>query len=831
MADWKAVETLPVFSRLAEISTALDKQNLLCVDAEPGAGKTTLIPWKLIEKGKYKAGKVILLEPRRLAARAAAERIADLLGEKPGNTVGLRTRYDSVGGSSLEVVTEGVLNQMLIHDPEIQGVSLILFDEFHERSLQGDLALALAWESRKVFRDDLGLLIMSATLPYQSIQKSYGDIPLISIPGRTFPVQVHYRPPLEREYTAEGTTRLCVESWEKHIARDGGDILVFLPGYREILKTKELLKTALPGAQTVVLHGSLPPEEQRRVLDRDPSLKSRIVLSTNVAETSVTLQSIRVVVDCGLVRRSRFSPSTGMDHMDTVPNSLASAEQRKGRAGRLSAGFCYRWWKESDYRDPFSQPEIQEADLARLVLDTALWGANNPFELTWTTKPSQGSVSQAQSLLRDLCLFDHRNQVTPDGKKAADLGLHPRLSRMVLTAQDSEDKQTAAFLAALLEEEAYPAGRNEIDLRDHLNCLRQKRDIDRKIHDEAGRIWKNLRLNNQPLLCESIKPESAGWLLLKAYPDRTAKRDKIEPGGHNSRWVMAGGKGALMEGPLSREEFIVIAALDGSSKDSRVQLAAPIDPSSIFSGEAGILETAMAVTWEGWKPKASSVVRLGKLIIKEIKGGQIKQENLEDGVREKLLKEGLDSLPWDERAKGLLFRCRFIAKHGSHKDWPDFSNEYLLSNADKWLLPHCRWSDGMKGQSLVDLQSLLNALDHYIGWNRKSELERLAPESFILPSGSRKKLDYTAGEIPVLEARLQEFFGCTETPRICGVPLILHLLSPAGRPVQITNDLDGFWDRTYPDVKKELKGRYPRHYWPDDPREAEPTARAKPRPK
>lgn len=826
-------ESLPVYQHLDEIAASLARDGTLLLHAETGAGKTTLVPWRLLEHQAFRQSKIILLQPRRLAARAAADRIASLRDEKVGQMVGLRTRTETVTGAAvrLEVITEGVMTRIMQNDQSLEGYGTIIFDEFHERNLHADIALALAWNCRETIRPDLKLLFMSATLPSGDIRTVFGDINLISVPGRTHPVRVLYRPPLSAEKPWEGAARLTAEAQEIPGGEGFGDTLVFLPGFREIFRTRETIARDHPnlGATIVTLHGQLPPEEQRRVLNPLPGGQRRIILSTNVAETSLTIPGVRIVVDSGLERRVRYLPRTGMDHRDTVPISNASAEQRKGRAGRLGPGTCLRWWNERDTRDNFSPPEITESDLAPLVLETSLWGAS-PFDLKWLTPPPRASVERAQALLQMLDLTDNNGRITDTGRRAAGMGLHPRLGRMVITAAKGGWLVTAAVAAAILEE-GDPISGDDPDFRDRLAAMSAwsrnehgfiSEAAARRIDEEARRIVRMTGSEQRRIRSTDIDPELAGKLLLMAYPDRAARRTG---GGAVSRWLLATGRGARLSGSLGDSDFLAAAELDGGETDARIFLAAPITIDDIESGIAGKPRVEHHVEWDGWVPRSRTRVWLGKLIIKETQGIVPSENDLRQSVTERITREGLESLPWNDQSRRLCAKIIFIQKHGSQSKWPDFLPESLSLDFDNWLTPYGNYSGG----PIFTEDILLNALKSRLGWENLRHLNTLAPDQVTLPSGTRKNIDYESGEIPIVAARIQEFFGSKETPQLCGEPLLLHLLSPAGRPIQITRDLDGFWDRSYQDVKKELKGRYPRHFWPDNPREAEPTSRAKKR--
>lgn len=827
------IQSMPVFPHLDEIAESLARDGTLLLHAETGAGKTTLVPWRLLSHPAFNKLKILLLQPRRIAARAAADRISHLLGEKVGRTVGLRTRTETVTGAGvrLEVVTEGVLTRIMQNDQSLEGYGTLIFDEFHERNLQAALALALAWDCRETLRPDLRILFMSATLPSGDIRSVFGDINLVSVPGRTHPVRVLYRPPWSGEKPWEGAARLAAEAQALLDAEGGGDTLVFLPGFREINRARETLGRDYPnlGADIVTLHGQLPPEEQRRVLTPRPGRQSRIILSTNVAETSLTIPGVRAVADSGLERRVRYLARTGMDHWDTVPISSASAEQRKGRAGRLGPGLCLRWWSENDRRDEFSPPEISESDLAPLVLETALWGAS-PFDLKWLTPPPRASVERAQSLLLMLDLIDEQGRITDTGRYAATIGLHPRLGRMVLEAKQRGWLATAAVAAAILEE-GDPLGGEDPDFRDRLSAWsawsRGERgalpdSAARRIADEVRRILRMTGSGQQGTHGADIDMELAGKLLLLAYPDRAAQKTA---NGATSRWILATGRGARLRGGMGDADFLAAAELDGGETDARIFMAAPITIGDLESGMAGQLTTEHRVEWDGWTPQLRTSTRAGNLILKETKGKTASADEITPIIVERIKKEGIDCLPWNVQSRRFCARIRFIQKLGVQSKWPDFQTEALESEIDTWLIPLIDYSGG----PVFTEKILLDALKNRLGWENLHQLDTLAPEQITLPSGTRKNIDYQSGDIPIIAARIQEFFGSRDTPKLCGEPLLLHLLSPAQRPIQITRDLDGFWDRSYPEVKKELKGRYPRHYWPDNPREAEPTNRTKPR--
>ena len=829
------IRSLPIYPHLSEIAATLATRNLLMLHAEPGAGKTTLVPWHLLSQETFAGAKILLLQPRRIAARAAAERIAALRGERLGGTVGLRTRLETITGPTtrLEVVTEGVLTRIIQHDPALSGYGLVIFDEFHERNLQGDTALAFTWECRAVFRRDLRIMFMSATPPAAELHAALGEIPTLSVAGRSWPVDLFDRPLLAGETPGSGAARLAAEAQEMLERQAGGEVLVFLPGFQEIRQTKEALLSVRPhlAPDIAVLHGRLAPEEQRRVLALPEGQSRRIILSTNVAETSLTIPGVRAVVDSGLERRVRFHPRTGMDHWETMEISAASALQRQGRAGRLGPGICLRWWRSTEPRRNFSLPEIMEADLAPLLLETALWGATSPLELTWLTPPPSGALRQAAVLLTDLGLIDSSERITAAGRQAAGIGLHPRLGTMVMKAAKRGWLATAAITAALLEE-GDPLGGGDPDFRDRLSAWAAwadglqgglRPDVGRRIAREAERIIRAAGKSSRAIRGQDVDPSLAGKLLLFAYPDRVAQRVGGGRIGEAARLVLRTGRGARLKGVLAQEEFLATAELDGGEIEARVFLAAPLSREDLASGLAGEPTAALNFSWEGWTPRCRRELRLGRILLGEKPDSAPPPDELRPAVSARIAREGLESLPWNEAARRFCARALFVGKSGHRQGWPDFSAAALLAEIAVWLLPFANWQGG----PVFAGESLFQALTDRLGWENRHALDELAPETWTLPSGTTKRLDYASGDVPVLAARLQEFFGCRSTPLICGQPLVLHLLSPAGRPVQVTRDLDGFWERAYPAVKKELLGRYPRHYWPDDPRTAEPTAKAK----
>ncbi|MBN1413269.1 MAG: ATP-dependent helicase HrpB [Spirochaetales bacterium] len=819
MEDLLSTQTdLPIFPFLDKIHQTLERERVLLLSASPGAGKTTLVPAYLLLKRKRETGKILLLEPRRIAARAAAERIAWLLGEKPGRAVGLHTRTDNIKGRDIEVVTEGVLTRIVQNDPSLKDYAAVLFDEFHERSIHADLGLALTWQVKIHLRPDLMIMIMSATLSIESLLRAYGDIPVISVPGRIHDVEIRYRPPGQGERMEQAAARLSLEAFYDPAGKDG-DVLVFLPGFREINRTRELVLSHEPDIPVSILHGRLPPGEQREVITPGSGGKRRIILSTNVAETSVTLPQVKAVIDLGYAKRSRFCLRTGMQRLELTPVSTASAEQRKGRAGRTGPGICYRWWKETEFRQPETPPEIVETDLASLVLETALWGARDPFSLIWVTPPPVPAVQQALEILNDLKFIDENGVITHYGKKAARLGIHPRLGRMLLDAENEGLLSTAAVIAAILENDSYPAGRNELDMREHL-AQTGKESAGSRIIKDAKRIMKALESKRGADM--SLNTAMAGKILLSAYPDRIARKTGDLPD-RESLWALAGGQTAVISNDVFTSDYLSVAACEWKEDGVRILLAAPLSR-EVLEGEAhGLIYEITSITWKEWTPRSVKSRMLGKLRLSEQLIRKPDVPALKKAVCQRIRKEGINTLPWTKAAHDFRERCLFAEEYGKIRDWPSFSEQSLLENLETWLLPFAC----LNGNPVFTESSVLNALRNRLQWDLKKKLDRLVPGEFILPSGKGKRIAYPDGKKAVIAARVQEFFGLKETPVICGIPATLHLLSPAGRVVQITDDITGFWKGSYKSVQKEMKGRYPKHYWPDNPAAGQDTTRKK----
>lgn len=824
---------LPIETVIPALHRALATHRNAVLVAPPGAGKTTRVPLALLEAPWLTGQRIVMLEPRRLAARAAAQHMAQSLGERAGETVGYRTRLDTKVGprTRVEVVTEGVLTRMLQSDPALDGIGAVIFDEFHERNLQADLGLALCLQVQETLREDLRLLVMSATLDGAAVARLLGDAPQIVSEGRSFPVAVrHLGRPREMRAAWLDDVALAVQS---ALREESGSVLVFLPGTAEIRGVEQRLAAAhLPGDVIIApLHGTLPPQAQALAIAPPPAGRRKVVLATNIAETSLTIEAVRVVVDAGQARVPRFDPRSGMTRLQTVLVSQASADQRCGRAGRLEPGVCYRLWNAGLHLLPSSTPEILEADLAPLALELAHWGVSDPAELRWLDAPSPASYAQARDLLQRLGALDAQGRITPHGRAMAALPLHPRLAHMVLRGRDLGLGVLACDIAALLGERDPLRNARQADLRLRLEAVRAagKQDgVDigalTRIREDARRLRSQLRLVDDKI--DDALLSRCGVLLALAYPDRIGQRRP----GREGRYLFANGRGGLLsdEDGLQTSSWLVAADVDAGERDARIFLAAAITPAEI---EAFLAEAIEAVEFIAWDGREQAVLarrqrRLGQLLLEDTALARPDPERVVAAMLDGIRSLGLDCLPWTPALRNWQARVEFLHRLVP-QEWPDVSDAALLGNIADWLGPYLT---GVSRRSHLQDVDLANALEGLLSWEQQRALEELAPMHIAVPSGSRIALDYD-NDPPVLAVRLQEMFGAVDTPRIAGgrVAVLLHLLSPARRPVQVTQDLAGFWARGYIEVKKDLKGRYPKHYWPDDPLQAEPTARAKPR--
>lgn len=831
--------SLPIDTVLPRLKAALSSGPAAVLQAPPGAGKTTCVPPALLEAPWLKGRRIVMLEPRRLAARAAAMRMADVLGETVGHTIGYRVRMDTRVGPTtrIEVLTEGVLTRMLQSDPGLTGVGLVIFDEFHERHLESYLGLALCLDIQGVLNPGLRILVMSATFETEPVAQLLGGATVIRCAGRQFPVDTRYVSP-RREISLESTV---VDTVLSATRAEPGSILVFLPGSAEIRRVLTMLQSARLGVEWLLLplFGNLSKEEQDQAIAPAPPGRRKIVIATNIAETSLTIEGIRVVVDSGFMRAPRFDVRSGMTRLTTLPVSRASADQRRGRAGRMQPGVCYRLWTEEAHSTLAARntPEILQSDLASLVLELALWGIDDPSLLKWLDPPPSAAWSQAGGLLMELGALDARGRATDHGRRMARLPLHPRLAHMVLMAERHHLGDVACHLAAVLSERdfvKFPAGEYDSDLRLRLDLMAGQREgkmmeavrftVDRSACRRCLRLADALRLRLGLMPQPALRGE-IGRVLAWAYPDRIGQR---RPGA-SGRFLLTNGRGAFFPAPepLASEDYIVAADLDGERREARIFLAAACDLTVILEDFKTVLQPHEKIEWDR-RTQAVRVERslkLGALTLKSTPASDADPLKIRAAMIAGIRETGLDCLPWTSGLRCWQERVLFLKRVMTEEEWPDVSDPSLLASLERWLAPYIGGITRLAGLKGIDLA---DALRSRLAWPQRRRLDELAPTHLEVPSGARLRLDYS-GEVPVLAVRVQEMFGCTDTPRVAGgrQPVLVHLLSPAGRPVQVTQDLAGFWSGSYDQVKKELRGRYPRHHWPDDPLHAAPTRRAK----
>lgn len=828
-------EALPIYSALPELRESLAGNPIVVLQAPPGAGKSTVLPLELLYQGWLGDQKIVMLEPRRLAARTVAARMASLLGEEPGQTVGYRVRFEQKVGTKtrLEVVTEGILTRRLQTDPTLDGVGLVIFDEFHERSLNADLGLALCREVQSVLRDDLRILVMSATLDGQALSRILGNAPIISAEGRRFPVKLNYLP-----RDPDGPLPLTVAgAVSRALTEETGDLLAFLPGVAEINRTQRIIEELHPEVRILPLYGELPLNQQQAAILPDPTQR-KVVLATSIAETSLTIEGIRVVVDGGYARVPRFDAKSGLTRLETVRVTLDAADQRAGRGGRLGPGVCYRLWSEATQTQliPQRKPEILEADLAPILLELAQWGTG-ANELPWVSPPPAGAVRQAQELLKALGAIERGEglKLTERGKAMLELPTHPRIAHFLIEALelDSSGKQgswsaLACDIAALLEERD-PLREAGADLTLRVEALREWRNRTLSSGGGDGGTFSRIeRLATEWRRRLRLEPDNAapdpyrvGLLLALAYPDRIARLRE----GQRMRYRLSGGRGVrLSDDALQGEPWLAVAQLDGGTDEGRIYLAAPVHPDDLepFS---------QPVEFVDWDNQQGALVarlehRIGQVALSTEPIKTIPKEKRKAVLARVLRSEGLGLLAWSEEMRQWQARVMSLRKWRGEKaseEWPEVSDAHLLETLQDWLLPYLDKVNRREDFAKLDLPSILSGL---LPWPLRQQLEQLAPVRLEVPSGSKVRLEYSLeGAPPVLAVKLQEMFGLADTPTINEgrTKVMLHLLSPAQRPIQVTQDLRSFWQNTYPEVRKELRGRYNKHPWPEDPWNALPT--------
>ncbi len=825
----------PISPLLPAIADSLAAHPRLVLEAPPGAGKTTQVPLALLDAPWLQGGRILMLEPRRVAARSAAQFMARQLGEAVGETVGYRIRFENKvsARTRIEVVTEGILTRMLQDDPLLEGVGALLFDEFHERHLSADLGLALALDVQAGLREDLRIVVMSATLDGERLA-AFLDAPRLSSEGRGFPVEItHF--PARRDEALEAQARRAVEH---ALTAHPGDVLVFLPGQREIARVQAALEPVLPAATDVLpLHGELPVEQQSRVLQPDPDGRRRVVLATNVAESSVTLPGVRVVVDAGLAREPRYDPNSGFSRLDAVAISQASADQRAGRAGRVAAGWALRLWPQSQRLEPQRRPEMAQVELAGLALELAAWGSD---ALRFVDPPPAGALAAARELLQRLGALDGA-AITGSGRRMLALGTHPRLAAMLLAAANPREQALATDLAALLEaRDPLRQGGDALAARWRaLAAFRNGRaphDASRSALaaiDTAARQWRR-RLRCDATPPADLEAHELGDLLAHAFPDRIAARHPTDP----LRYQLANGRSARLfdTSDLRGEPWLVVSELRFEARDALLLRAAPVDEARLRADFPQRFQQRDVVRWNGERRALEARRESGfdRIVLDSRPAGRVDPAQAARALTDAVRELGLDALPWTDALRQWRYRVQGLRQWMPELGLPDLSDAALLGTLDTWLLP------AFAGKTRLDALAeaeLGEALKSRIDWNLRQQIDRHAPVRINVPSGLERAIDYALDDDgisprpPVLAVKLQELFGLADTPRIADgrVPLLLHLLSPGGKPLQVTGDLRNFWENTYAEVRKEMKGRYPRHPWPDDPWSATATHRAKPR--
>jgi len=823
----------PITEVLPRILSVLQAQTRLVLEAPPGAGKTTQVPIALLQAPWRGDRKILLLEPRRVAARAAANFMAKQLGESVGETVGYRIRFENKisAKTKIEVVTEGILTRMIQDDPSLENIAAILFDEFHERHLSGDLGLALALDIQQSLREDLRIVLMSATLDGEKLAQFLQAERITSV-GRSYPVTTSYFPARRDEALVFQIKRCIEETLQKH----QGDLLVFLPGQREINQLEKALVSIseVDAISIITLYGEMPIEKQSEALAPDKNGKRRIVLATNIAESSVTLPGVRVVIDSGLSREPRFDPNSGFSRLETVSISQASADQRAGRAGRVAEGWCYRMWPASQRLETMRSAEISQTELSSLALELAAWGSS---DLRFVEAPPAGALAAAVELLQRLNALDSNKRITALGKKILALGTHPRIAAMLLAAQNDQEKVIACDLAALIEARDPLIGERRDDWASRWQALQAYRsgrlpaNVNRSAIaaiDQASVQWRRRLRCDEKMSFKTAPTHALGDLLLHAFPERIAKQHPNDP----RRYQMANGRMAKIfdDSLLFGEPWLAISECRFDNKDSMILRAAPLDEIRLQQDFPARFSEQDSVRWDvdvrGLIARREK--RFDQIILESKPAGRPDPVKAAQALCDAVAELGTEALPWTENLKQWRERVRCLSIWMPDLALPDFSNEALLAKREFWLKPALQGKTRLDGLSE---QELSEALKSELDWSTRQKIDQLAPTKILVPSGMERGIEYHHEASPVLAVKLQELFGLADTPRICEgrVILTLHLLSPGGKPLQITQDLKGFWERTYPEVKKEMKGRYPRHPWPDDPWSATATHRAKPR--
>ncbi|MEA3497666.1 MAG: ATP-dependent helicase HrpB [Campylobacterota bacterium] len=829
---------LPIYDVLDDIKLKLKNDNKLILQAPPGAGKSTVVPISLLNESWLQNKLIIMLEPRRVAVRMVATQMAKLLNEKVGESIGYQVKMDSCKSSKTKVlvVTEAILVRMLQSDQSLSNVAMIIFDEFHERSIHTDLSLALTLQVQELLRDDLKLLIMSATLNSAAIVNLIGDLSVVTSKGRVFEVEDIYLKENIKQPDFKTINSILYDSVDSAIKNDDGDILVFLAGVKEIKNLEKLLQQNLKNSDILILplYSALLKKEQDRAIL--PNTKRKIILSTNIAQTSLTIEGVRVVIDSGLEKLSRYNYLNGMDHLELTFISKDSAIQRGGRAGRLSNGKCYKLWHQKKILNPTTKPEILRTDLSSLILDLALWGVEDMSELKWLDIPENSIINDTKEILKELQMLDDDFMITDFGKDSLALGLHPRYSYMILKASDMGYGYEACLLASMLSsQDIFTNSYKSSDIKDRFNHLVNK-DLDssyinkyraKEILTQGEFFYTKLKKIKK--LSKNIKPVLPNMIaifVLFAYPDRLAKQRVKD----DNRYKLSNSKGAKIdiEDTLFNEQFLVVPNLNANNKDSYINQAIAITLEDIESYFTHLIKTEQSIKYNKQKKKFD-IKEHTKFLNLELYSQASKNSENQDFKKlliELIQKEGLELLSWSKKAKSLKDKINFLNLHYKKETFPDFSDESLLNNLEEWLEPYLNGVDDIVKLEKLDIYTILLS---QISWDKQQLIGQLLPKSIKVPSGSSIDIDYSILETPILSVKIQEIFGMMKTPKILNnsIALQVHLLSPAFRPIAITYDLKSFWENSYDEVRKELRGKYKRHYWPENPYEAIATNKTK----
>jgi len=833
------MQNLPIFEVLPSVKQELLNSNRLVLQAPPGAGKTTSLPLALLEEPWLKGKKIIMLEPRRLAVRSSASRMAELLGEKVGQRVGYQIKMESVQSKETKIliVTEGILTRKLQSDPSLEEFALVIFDEFHERSIHADLSLALCLESQSLLREELKILVMSATLNTSAISKLLDDAPLVQSEGRAYVVEEIYLQSTVKQPTKKELAPFIHNFLLKLLQEEQGNILVFLPGISEIKNLEKKLNESLSSDVYVSpLYGNLSKQEQDLAIKAPPKGKRKIVIATNIAQTSLTIEGIKIVVNSGLQNSSVFNASSGMNRLLTEFISKDASTQRAGRAGRQSEGKCYHLWHKGKILDKHEKAEILSADLTPLFLELALWGSDDIRDFSWMDLPSEAALSHAKELLSQLGALDEKFKITKHGKEMASFGLHPRLAHMMIKAKSLGLSYEASLLCVLItEKDIYTGFYRSVDLKERVSTLHDVR-VGKGLSAQYVNVKQSKLLIQMAARLEKkqkyeLDLEATGVLLALAYPDRIAQRRHLNGG----TYLLSNAKGALLhqEEEIFNAEYLVVSDLDARDENALIYKAISLTKEQIESSLKALIVEKESLKWNETlqRVEARALSSIGAVVLQERQASKVSSAAVSEVLLNALKKLGLDSLAWNKEALGLRSRVNFVNAHKEllgDVNLPDFSDEYLLETMSQWLMPYIEGKNSLKSMESLNLFTILSTL---LTWEQSQELEKLAPLKLTVASGSNIFIDYRDITRPVLAVRLQEMFGTLTTPTVLRgkMKLMIHLLSPARKPMQITQDLESFWKTTYADVKKELRGKYKRHYWPDDPFTAVATSKTKKR--